>query len=183
MIDRKTRHLFLVYNATYEETDINTIEEHIEIDERKGEVIWGQFTKHYNQHRFEQPKIKVLDHQVKNNIPTFVFFYNGKSGQEEELYCADYISQYGRKDIGDDIIDLVPKYYHDRVNSEPIPGKFTCKSYVRVRNIRKINIAELQNMYQIEEPYYSVQKIIDDYPRPKPVLYINLDSSLYSKCF
>ncbi|RDY25840.1 DUF3883 domain-containing protein [Romboutsia weinsteinii] len=178
----KTRHLFLVFNATYENTNIDTINEHIYIDKNMGEVIWGQFTTHPNQNQFEQLKIKVLDSQVENNIPTFVFFYSGKSGQEKELYCADYIAQYGRRKIGSDIMDLVPTYYHDRVNADPVQGKYTCKSYVRVRNIRKISISHLDNMYQFESPYYSVEKIIEEYPRPKPVLYINLDEGLYNRC-
>ncbi|WP_148552134.1 DUF3883 domain-containing protein [Paraclostridium bifermentans] len=182
MKNENIRHLFIGYNSNYEDTDIDTMEEHIKIDEKKGEVIWGQFTTHQNQHKFQQTKIKKLDEQVKFNIPTLVFFHRGKGEGESELYCAEYIGQYGRKDIGKDIIDLVPKYYHDRVNSDPIPGKFTCKAYVRVKNIKKIDISNLERIYQFEEPFNSIRYMNSIASRPKTLLYTIIDQELYSNC-
>ncbi len=182
MINKGTRHLFLGYTQRYQNEDIDTMKEHINIDQICGEVIWGKFTKNQSNKQFEQGKIKVLDKQVKNNIPTFVFFCSDTVDDKQELYCADYISQYPRKGIDKVDFKLIPSYYHNKVNSDPIPNELTCQSYVRVRNIRKIDLSELENMYQFEEPFYSVKKMNEISAQPKNVLYINLEQELLNKC-
>jgi hypothetical protein len=157
---------------------IDTIQEHIDIDNNKGEVIWGQFTLNQHQKQFEPAKIKVLDNQVKHGVPTYVFFHSSKKNASEKMYIADYISQYGRKNIPQSDFDLIPTYYHDKVNQDPVPGVLTCKSYVKVKNIREADPDILNYMYSIQDFAHTLREAIDLAPRPKTLLYVVISSGI-----
>lgn len=175
----KTRHLFLKFNKKYDNTEIDTMTEHILIDKNEGSVIWGAFTRSLSAEGFEKKKINVLNEQILKGIPTFVFFY---SREEGDIFVADYIEWFGRYEISrnSEEIKLVPHYYHDRVGVKPdhLKKKLTCKAYLRVSNIRNIDKRYANDMYNFENHQVSINhRIVQKHNFS--VSYINISTSLY----
>ncbi|WDV44507.1 DUF3883 domain-containing protein [Clostridiaceae bacterium M8S5] len=174
-----SRHLFLKFNKQYEETKIDTMTEHIKIDNEEGSVVWGAFTRSLTAEGFEKKKIAVLNEQILRGMPTFIFFY---SREEGKIFVADYIEWFKRYEITKhtEEINLIPSYYHDRVGVKPDPlkKKLTCKAYLRVSNIRELDESNTNNMFNFENHDVRIYHRLKE-KHNFSVSYINISSNLF----
>lgn len=169
------RHLFLKYNYNFNGTDIVSMDEHINVDKEKGAVIWGQFTGDTRANNFDVNKIKILDKQLEENKPTFIFFF---CGEKKELYVAEYIARYSRYEIKENSeeMELIPQYYHHLVGKEP-DGNPSCKAYVKVKNIVKINVDNLKNIIQFDKEKLMIDRVSDRFN----TAYVNTEENFYNE--
>lgn len=175
-----SRHLFLKFNKKYGDTEIDTMSEHIIIDEKEGSVIWGAFTRSVSAENFEAKKIATLDAQVLRGMPTFVFFYSREEGR---IFVGDYIESFSRYEITSrtEEINLIPSYYHDRVgvSPDPLKEKLTCKAYLRVSNIRHIDESFAKDMFNFENHDVTILYRLNE-KQNFSVSYINISIDLYN---
>lgn len=140
-------HFFLKYNKHYGDTEIDTMAEHIKVQKDMGSVIWGSFTISVKSNKFDK-QIHTMEKQVQEGIPTYVFFY---SREDSSMYVADFIEQFERYEIsqGDESMNFIPSYYHDRVGVAPDPmkTKLTCKPYIRISNIRPLEFNYTKELF------------------------------------
>lgn len=168
----KNFHLILKYHENYENTKIDTINEHIGIDKEKGEVVWGAFTRSLSDNSLDAKLVKILDSQIEKGIPTFVFLYNGII---KKLFISDYIKSYSRYGMDDnDKHNLIPQYYHHKVGVVP-DGTLSCKGYIRMHNIREIDFNNKDYLIH----YKSKKKVVEN-PQLR-VGYLNLEEKYYNK--
>lgn len=175
MMRNKNRHLFLKYTYNFNNTDIISIDEHVKVDLEKGTVIWGQFTGNSKANNFEANKIKILDKQIDEGIPTFVFFF---CGEKKQLHVAEYMKRYSRYEImeNSEDIELIPGYYHHLVGKDP-DGTPSCKAYVKVKNITQIDVENLDKIIQFDKERTMFDRISERFN----TAYVNTEESFYSE--
>lgn len=181
----KNLHVFIKYN---EDTGIpgkSTMFEHLKVASELGEVVWGHFTNtkaSRNKKGLWAERTKYIDKQLEEGETTLVFFYCRKSG---ELYVADLLNYYDREepDTNKELVDLIPKYYHDRIgsiNEKTDINTMRSYAFVRVTNLRKIDFNDTEYIYNFkgENEELGTEKVLDSKGMAS-LLYVNLEQDFY----
>lgn len=183
----KNLHIFIKYNEDTGIVGKLTMSEHLKICLEKGEVAWGHFTNtkpSRNKKGLWSERTKYLDSQLENDKTTLVFFYCRKS---QELYVGDLLNYYDREepDTNKELIELIPKYYHDRIgsiNEKTDINTMRSYAFVIVTNLRKIDFNDTDYIYNFkgENEKLGTEKVLESKGMAS-LLYVNLDQKFYDK--
>lgn len=183
MIINQNSHLFIKFHeeGQGEFSRIKTMEEHINVLEDKGRVIWGHFTSRSNKKGLWDQKMKPIERQVSDNIPTFVFFCDKSNNL---LYMGVYLNSYKRADIEADSpqINYIPEYYHHKVG-EPevfIESELRSYAYIEFNMLFKLDFNESNYIFFTDK-----QGVTDNVLNNKgssSIFYVNLEEDFYERC-
>lgn len=133
----KHMHIILKYNNSI--YNVDTIREHKDMLEEKGQVIWGIIKPNPNSAGIGINRIESINKQVKDGIDTYAFMCSGG-----EINFRGKVKQYLNKDEIQYMIDYVPEYYRKNLDN--------CVGGVLMSKIENQNPDVLEYMKKYDKP-------------------------------
>ena len=117
-------HALLRYDPFWEKLSVKDY--HQEVIDSKGYTWWGKYYK--SKRIISEEKVNIYKNQIKNNIPTYVYFLENKPGSD--LYKSKLL------DISDDFNSIddenLPTYYRDAAKEE-------CEVFFKINGFEKVD--------------------------------------------
>lgn len=185
MVKSDLLHICIKFHEVYEEIgglNYFTMQEHINVMNSKGKVIWGHMTANNSKKGLWDARIEKISQQIDNGKPAMVFFLD----QENKfLYAARFIDSYKRVDIepGDTRLQYIPSYYHDRVGTKlnNSQSETRCYAYLELKDITLLNIDDVENIFIYYPSDSNSQKRVIDSEGMASIFYVNLERNFEEK--
>lgn len=179
-----TLHLFVKFHeeGSGEFKGIKTMEEHLNVLNEKGKVVWGHFTSNPTKKGLWDERVKIIQEQMKIGEDAFVFFCDRENGL---LYVGKYIDSYKRAEVerNHPIVEYIPQYYHHKVGTpnEYIENELRSYAYIELYKITKIDMDITEDIYIYSKTKDGKRQKVLDNKGMSSIMYVNIDDNLYNE--